>query len=227
MWPESRPAATCGMSRVARREGRTGMVPGMVTGCPSAYAIDRRRCSSARISVPRRAPRGPARRCGACRGSTSNRSSSAADQRTSPVWPPRPDLRLLSGSLHGDDHVTQVEPRPGRPRLLVPRRPRRERIGRQQRERQHVRRAGLAHMGRVEPGELSIVREDQPDRGRGRRLHGIQRRGHRPRQGGESDGRRDPVPHVDVDPPGRTVDTPRHDATVARAERAGWTQTSS
>ena len=39
---------------------------------------------------PRRARRGPSRRCGARRGSTSSRSSSAGDQATSPVWPPRP-----------------------------------------------------------------------------------------------------------------------------------------
>ena len=59
---------------------------------------------------PRRARRGPSRRRGARRGSTSRRSSSAADQRTSPVWPPRP----VSACSIARSTETTMSPRCGR-----------------------------------------------------------------------------------------------------------------
>ena len=64
-----------------------------------------------------------------------------------------------------------------------------ERVGREQRERQHIRRPGRAHMRGVQLCELGVIREDEPDGGRrrspgrcqsGRDRTGEDARGHGP-----------------------------------------------
>ena len=83
---------------------------------------------------------------------TSRRSSSAGDQRTSPVCPPRPASACSIGPLDRDDDVAEVDAAAGRSRDVECLPAWDEGRWRQQRERQHVRRAGVAHMGDVEVG---------------------------------------------------------------------------
>ena len=111
------------------------------------------------------------------------------DQRTSPVWPPRP-AAACSAARSTD---TTMSPRCSRRRAASAnaaaapgcrggRRGRRERRRRQQRERQDVGRAVVADVRRVQLGQLGVVGEDEPDRGRRRRAGGVESRGDRPGQ---------------------------------------------
>lgn len=83
-------------------------------------------------------------------------------------------LGLIDRPFDRDDDVAEVLPSTGRKRevddgagcpvrgAVVPR----EGLGRQERERQDVGRAGHPEMGRVQLGEFAVVAQDQSDRGR-------------------------------------------------------------
>ena len=195
MWPESRPARRDGRPIPAGRAARGWYPPhGPVARGRSGEPSDA--VSRPASRPPRRVRRDPSRRRGASPWTTRRRSSSAARPATSPVWPPRPLDACSVGALDGHDDVTEMQARPGG---------RRERAGRswairgcagdpctrwagngsggQQRERQDVRRAGLAHVRRVQLGELGIVRQDQPDRRRGGARARVERGGDDARQG--------------------------------------------
>ncbi len=131
-------------------------------------------------------------------------------------------LGLLDGALDGDDDVAEVRTAAGREREVglrgTARRAGRgpgmirERLGRQQRERQHVGRAGLPQMCRVERCQLGVVGQDQPDRGRRWGACGRECGSDRACQRRSSDRRVDAVADGQVDPPGAYVQRPGHDA---------------
>ncbi len=134
-------------------------------------------------------------------------------------------LGLLDGALHGDDDVAEVEAgagrqeeraaaverasRSGRRRARRPAGVGRVRLRRQERERQDVGRAGRAHVGGVQGGELRVVGEDQPDRGR---LRAPRRRAARPAgpapRAVDGDEPGHARPDLEVDPEGRQVERP-------------------
>ena len=97
-----------------------------------------------------------------------------ADQRTSPVWPPRPSSACSIARSTETTMSPRCGRRPGGSANASPaaerrsHRDARERLGGQQRERQDVGRAVLAHVRRVQLGELGVIGQDEPDRRRRR-----------------------------------------------------------
>ena len=163
---------------------------GLRPDSPAASASSRR--SSARIAA---SSSGSAwsqpQRCSApC--VTSRRSSSAAVQRHVAGLAAATLFGLLDRPLDADHDIAELQPLPGRQRERRrrcqrrgppgPARMRRERLRGQQRERQHVRRPVLAHVGRVELGELGVVGQDQRHPSRRRRPGRLQRRRDRRRE---------------------------------------------
>ena len=128
--------------------------------------------------------RGPSRRGGACRGSrgggarrrsTSGRRRSGRRGPRPPARPPaRPRRRCRrDGPAGRADRRTKAASRGSRSarrRAIGIALVGRERLGREQRERQHVGRAVVPEMGLVQAGQLGVVGQDQADRGRARAL---------------------------------------------------------
>ena len=99
IWPESRPDGRVMTSARHRGRAARGWYPLDAVRPPvsggTARAAGRRDGQRAAAPAPAsppppRARRGPSRRCGGCRGSRGAAARRPADQRTSPVWPPRP-----------------------------------------------------------------------------------------------------------------------------------------
>ena len=208
----SRPGGPAEMVAAAVREGRFGRRPG---------SFSRRGVGSPALASPLPLPgrHGPSHRRGERRGSrgaAARRPVTSARRRSGRRVRPC----LGDGSLHRDHDVAEVRPaagwerEPGRawpcrgPRglSLVPR----EGIGRQQRERQDVRRPAVAEVLRVQRRELAVVREDQADRRRRRRAGRGECGPDGSREACPADRRVDPGPHGQVDPPRSDVDRPRH-----------------
>ena len=154
-----RPPRSRRIARVRTPMNRTARTPG---GRPDPWRqFDRarhrgasrpsRRARGRASRPPRPGRRDPSRRRGASPWVTSSRSSSAGDQRTSPVWPPRPGRRLVDRPARPTRRCRRgaVAARAaGRTRRRPATGPRdaasscgRERVRRQQRERQDVGRA--------------------------------------------------------------------------------------
>lgn len=129
--------------------------------------------------------------------------------------------------LDGDDDLAQVdrltwrEDEIGRRRLLAKVGPLtlvgRERRGRQQGEREDVRRFGSAHRALVQSSQLGVVAQDQPDVGGGWCPTRIERSPDVVRQSIPGDRRLDAGAGGDLDTPGRPLVGPRHRSRIATA----------
>lgn len=130
--------------------------------------------------------------------------------------------RLMEGSLDRHDNVAEVNPASGRDEHLRsgprgwpgPRAGRRSQVRRegfrgQERERQDVGGATGAQVNGIEPGELCVAGEDEPDGGRPGRTAGSQRGRHRPAQRRDGDRQPNPVADRDIYPPRGQVERAR------------------
>ena len=141
---------------------------------------------------------------------------------TSPVWPPWPS----SACAIARSTETTMSPRCGRAPGRQRERGRaaaaaRRGLARVRREAPRAAAAGTTGRrsgrrrpcARVEPGELRVVGEDQPDRGRRGRAGGVERARDEPREAG--------VPATSATPPTTDVDPPLADRSVGHAHERG------
>ena len=238
-----RPTTTFTTDRLRRRHGRARSLaghgerprdgvrrgsPAMVSRPGVRLTARAGRCSSARIAASSAGSAWSQPQTWSVPWVTRRRSSSAGDQRTSPVWPPRPCSACSIGPLDRDDDVAEVRRRPGgRAKATagplavgaLPGCGGNASGGSSGNDRTSVG-PSLPRWVALSAGELRVVGQDQADRGR---ATAPRRRRAPPRSPGRAPppgpARRRPSRTREVDPPRARVERPGHERRAGRLRR--------